>query len=160
VTENLTIGEAAARSGVAARTIRFYEAAGVVPVAARTGAGYRLYGPVDVRRLRLARRARAMGLPLPEVAALVERAFGGECRAYVGDLGALLERRQAELDRQIAELTALRAELAELAAGLRGLDVAPAGRSVAACQQCPVIDEPVGQACRADAHSAEETSRG
>jgi MerR family copper efflux transcriptional regulator len=144
VSETVTIGQAARLSGVPPKTIRFYEEAGVVPAPARTPAGYRSYGPNDVRRLRLAGRARAMGLPLPEVAELVAQAFGGECRSYVADLGAVLERRCAEVDRRIAELTALRAELAALAAGLRRLEAAPAGRAVATCGQCPIIDQPAG----------------
>jgi DNA-binding transcriptional MerR regulator len=157
VSEAYTIGEAARLSGVPPKTIRFYEETGVLPAPSRTPAGYRSYAPNDVRRLRLAGRARAMGLPLPEVAELVARGFGGECRSYVADLGALLERRRAEVDRRIAELTALREELAELAAGLRDLPVAPAGRVVATCDGCPVIDDPVPEPCASDTHETEET---
>jgi DNA-binding transcriptional MerR regulator len=157
VSEPFTIGEAARLSGVPPRTIRFYEEAGVLPAPARTPAGYRSYGPNDVRRLRLAGRARAMGLPLPEVAELVARAFGGECRTYVADLGAVLDRRCTEIDRRIAELAALRDELAGLAAGLRDVPVAPPGRVVATCDGCPVIDDPVDRACAPDTHETEET---
>lgn len=70
MTNRLTIGALSRRTGVPIKAIRFYEARGVIPAPARTEAGYRLYSPADVRRLRLVRRARLMGLALPEVKVL------------------------------------------------------------------------------------------
>ncbi len=37
----LTIGQVAKSTGIAAKTIRFYEAAGVLPAPTRTASGYR-----------------------------------------------------------------------------------------------------------------------
>jgi DNA-binding transcriptional MerR regulator len=49
----LTIGELAARAGVTAEAIRYYEREGVVPAAARGGPGrYRRYKEADMVRLR------------------------------------------------------------------------------------------------------------
>jgi DNA-binding transcriptional MerR regulator len=139
----LSIAEAARRSGVPARTIRFYEAAGIVRPPARDANGYRRYGSAGVRRLRLVGRLRRLGLPLPEAGAVAERAFVSECRTYVRDVGALLERQCAEIDQRVAELLALRSELAILAAQAhRAEAVAPAGRWVAECGACVVVDDP------------------
>ena len=41
----MKIGELAASSGVSAKTIRFWEEAGVVPLPSRTSSGYRDYEP-------------------------------------------------------------------------------------------------------------------
>ena len=54
----LTIGQLAETVGVPRKTIRHYEEVGVLPTPARSGAGYRLYTDLDVRRLELVRRAR------------------------------------------------------------------------------------------------------
>ena len=64
VNDSSTIGEAARMTGLAPRTIRFYEQEGLLPAVARSASGYRLYGPEDLRRLRLVSRSRILGLPL------------------------------------------------------------------------------------------------
>lgn len=43
--EGMTIGQLAARSGLSVRTLRFSADVGVLPVAGRTDAGYRVFGP-------------------------------------------------------------------------------------------------------------------
>jgi DNA-binding transcriptional MerR regulator len=51
VTQALTINEAAATTGWSARMLRYVERAGLV-APARSGSGYRLYGPAELQRLR------------------------------------------------------------------------------------------------------------
>src|SRR5918992_648045 len=114
MTDTLTIGKVFRLTGVPARTTRFYEAERVIPPPSRSDAGYRLYSPNDVRRLRLARRARLLGLPLPEVKDLVDRAFSSECGAYAQEILQLVSVQRARIDQQIAELQALRSELDSL----------------------------------------------
>ena len=60
----LTIGQVAKTSGVAAKTIRYYEQIGVLPAPSRGVSGYRLYDEPAVERLRFIHRARSLGLPL------------------------------------------------------------------------------------------------
>ncbi len=60
--ELCTIGQLARRTGVPARTIRFWSDAGLVPPAARSGSGYRLYDADAVARLDLVRTLRELGL--------------------------------------------------------------------------------------------------
>ena len=143
-TGGLRIAEAARRSGVPAKTIRFYEEAGVVPAPTRGANGYRRYAETDVRRLRLVGRLRRLGLPLPAAGAVAERAFAAECRTYVRDVGEVLDAQCAAIDRRVAELLALRAELATLAGAARAAaaTVPDSERRVAECDSCPVVDGP------------------
>ncbi|MCI0879251.1 MAG: MerR family transcriptional regulator, partial [Chloroflexi bacterium] len=67
-----TIGRLAELAGVPAKTIRYYEQAGVLPPPGRSDARYRLYSDIDVRRVELVRRARALDMGLAEVRDLVE----------------------------------------------------------------------------------------
>jgi DNA-binding transcriptional MerR regulator len=48
---SLTIGQVAQSSGVAAKTIRYYEQIGVLPAPSRAASGYRLYDQSGVERL-------------------------------------------------------------------------------------------------------------
>jgi DNA-binding transcriptional MerR regulator len=63
----MTIGQLAARTGLSVRTLRFYADAGVLPEAARTDAGYRLFAPDAVARGRLLRTLRELGVGLDDV---------------------------------------------------------------------------------------------
>jgi MerR family copper efflux transcriptional regulator len=63
----LTINEAAETTGWSARMLRYIERVGLVS-AARSASGYRLYGPVELQRLRTLRELlRRFGVELGEV---------------------------------------------------------------------------------------------
>ena len=67
----MNIGQAAAASGVTAKTIRYYESIGLVPEPERQDNGYRSYGERAVEELRFIKRARGLGFPLDEVESLL-----------------------------------------------------------------------------------------
>lgn len=111
-TTHLRIGELARRAGVNPRTIRFYEAIGLLPEPRRLPNGYRVYGARDLERLRFVRRAQALGLPLEAIRDILALHDAGSrpcCR-----IRELAGQRLAEIDRQISELQRLRSELAAL----------------------------------------------
>ena len=54
----MNIGAAAERSGVPAKTIRYYEEIGLIPKAGRTEGCYRDYSDKDVETLKFIHRAR------------------------------------------------------------------------------------------------------
>ena len=56
-------------TGVSTDTLRHYERKGVLGIPARSQGGYRLYPPDAVGRVRLVRRALAIGFTLQDLAA-------------------------------------------------------------------------------------------
>jgi DNA-binding transcriptional MerR regulator len=102
----LTIGELAKLAGVSTRTVRYYHAVGLVPEPDRDTSGYRRYGPADVVALVRVVRLRAVGMPIPRIAARL-----AEPNDERGDLRQLA----VELADEIARLTALRDRLVTMA---------------------------------------------
>ena len=69
--QELTVGQAASRTGWSARMLRYLEDAGLV-VPRRTPAGYRLYGLRELNQLRALRELRrAFSIELDDLAFLV-----------------------------------------------------------------------------------------
>ena len=105
----MRIGQLAARTGVAVRTIRFYEQAGLLPAPPRTAGGYRSYDDDAIIRLQFVRSAQALGLSLAEITDVLRiRDYQGPPCTYVAEL---LATHIHALNTRIAELTTLRDEL-------------------------------------------------
>jgi DNA-binding transcriptional MerR regulator len=104
-----TIGEAAARAGVSADTVRYYERQGVLPPPLRTAAGYRLYSNDVVDRIRLVKNAVGFGFAVKELAAFLKACDAGHppCHKVRHAGGALL----AEMDRRLAQMTTARDQM-------------------------------------------------
>ncbi len=105
----LTIGDAAALTRLTAKAIRLYESKGLLPVAERTDAGYRLFDNDDLAVLRFIRSAKALGLPLQEIKNILDLHRRGE--QPCGRVVQLLDQHIADIDRTIAELEQLRKSL-------------------------------------------------
>lgn len=105
-TELFTIGQLARRTGLPVRTIRFWSDIDVIPPAARSAAGYRLYDVEALARLDLVRTLRELGLDLGTVARILAR------QSTVADVA----RAHAEaLDTEIRTLQLRRAVLRSIA---------------------------------------------
>lgn len=107
----MRIGQLAEEAGVPAKTIRYYEAVGLLPAPGRAPNGYRAYGQADLTRLLLIRRLRLAGVGLSELRDIVAVANSSSCFPMRECLLSVLNTRLAAIDRQLAELTTLRAEL-------------------------------------------------
>ena len=108
------IGELAALTGIPARTIRFYEATGVLPPPPRSASGYRWYGPADVKRLEFLKRAKTLGLSLEAIGSVIALREGGQ--APCAHVRQLLDDRLAEIRERLHALRALERELQALRA--------------------------------------------
>ncbi len=107
----LKIGEVARLTGFPAKTLRFYEERGILEPAARTEAGYRLYGREEVARLEFIKRAKFLGLTLKEIKELLGLAAEASRGKVIPHLEDVLEAKLEEIERRMAELAKLRESL-------------------------------------------------
>jgi Cu(I)-responsive transcriptional regulator len=124
----MNIGEAAGRSQLPAKTIRYYEEIALVRPA-RAANGYRDYSEDDVHRLRFVQRARGLGFTIEECRALLSL-YDDEQRASA-DVKKVAEEKMREIERKITELQSLRATLARLVDCCHGDDR----------PDCPILEE-------------------
>jgi len=109
--EYLTIGELAARSGVATSALRFYESRGLIS-SRRTSGNQRRYRRPMLRRVALIRAAQEVGLSLREIGEALE-SLPHHRTPDREDWARLSRSWQRRLDAQIAELQALRDDLTD-----------------------------------------------
>jgi MerR family transcriptional regulator, Zn(II)-responsive regulator of zntA len=104
----LKIGDLARITGLSIKTIRYYESRGLLEKPPRTEAGYRLYGPEEIARLRFVQRAKLLGLTLEEIREMVELAARCNEGELVPRLEEVLGAKLKETERKLAELSAFR----------------------------------------------------
>jgi DNA-binding transcriptional MerR regulator len=111
------IGELADAVSVPTKTIRYYEAIGLLPPPPRHSNGYRAFDPSAGDRLRFVKAAQAVGFTLAEIKEILSlRDAGEEPCAHVLDL---VDRRARDITEQIEALERVRADLERLAARAR-----------------------------------------
>ncbi len=144
--KSLKIGEVANETGVSVKAIRFYEKIGLIPAPDRLfSSGYRLYTDRDVKRLRLIKRSKLLGLKLSQIKEIVA-SFKGEgcnCSRLRPRLQKLVDKQLDEIDRQLRELTLLKTELVKIKKGTKRLRL-PEGFCI--CSERPVQMTRSGQA--------------
>lgn len=106
------IGALAKQVGMTAKTIRYYEGLGLLGQAQRSEGGYRCYGEADLARLRFIQGAKALGLSLAEIKAVISLWGAGEKPCH--HVTELLAEKLAAVDARIAELQRFRGELASV----------------------------------------------
>jgi MerR family copper efflux transcriptional regulator len=110
----MNVSELARKAGTTAKTIRFYEAEGVLPAPPRKPNGYREYDEGDLCRTRVVVSLRNLGIDLAESGRLGSLCATGECDVMAGDLVERVGQRRREVAVAIAELLHLDRELAAL----------------------------------------------
>ena len=125
----MKIGDAASRTGLSSKTIRYYEEIGLLTPAKREGNGYRDYNERDLDTLHFLQRARATGFGLEECRQLLGLYLDGE--RHSSHVKQLVMEKIQHLDEQLKNLHAMRNTLVVLADRCAG-DEGP---------HCAIIDE-------------------
>jgi DNA-binding transcriptional MerR regulator len=122
-----TVGELADELGVTTRTLRFYEAEGLI-TPQRSGAN-RVYDTRDRTRIKLILRGKRFGMSLAEIGEIVDMYDGAatsERRQLeklldrLDDIAADLRARQSDLRRTLAEVNDVAGQCRSRLAELRG----------------------------------------
>lgn len=113
----MRIGELARRAGLNTKTLRFYEAQGLLPEPTRTRSGYRDYGPEFLERLEFIRHGQAAGLSLREIGQILAISDRGE--EPCTHVRQLLNERRRQVQDMIAELQDLDEHLQDLLSSTR-----------------------------------------
>lgn len=122
----MNIGDVAGRTGLPAKTIRYYEDIGLV-TPARSENGYRVFADSDAHKLTFLGRARALGFSIEDCRNLLTL-WEDRSRASA-DVRAIATHHLAEIDTKIKGLSAMRDTLAELVQNCAG-DARP---------DCPIL---------------------
>ena len=125
----MQIGRVAERSGVPAKTIRYYEEIGLISKPERTAGGYREYDKQDVDILRFVSRARSLGFSIKDVRNLL--ALYEDRERASADVKNIALEHVCEIERKMAELDSVRRTLLHLADKCHG-DERP---------DCPILEE-------------------
>lgn len=105
----LTVTALARRCGVSRTAVLYYESVGLLKAASRSASRYRLYGDRELRRLEMIRVYRSAGIPVSDIATLLDRPGTGAA--------AVLRRRLVEIDAEIARLREHQRTIARLIPG-------------------------------------------
>jgi MerR family mercuric resistance operon transcriptional regulator len=124
----LKTGELARQAGVNLQTIRYYERQGLLPRPARTQAGYRMFAPETVGRVRFIKRAQELGFSLREIRALLALRVDG--RTSCAEVRRRAQAKAADVEKKIRALEEIRAALERLTAACSGRG--PVG-------ECPIL---------------------
>lgn len=107
----MNIGDVATRSGLPAKTIRYYEDIGLIKPL-RSENGYRCFVEADLHKLAFLGRARALGFTIEDCRMLMAL-YEDESRASA-DVKQLAQEHLHKIEAKIADLQAMRDTLTEL----------------------------------------------
>lgn len=110
----MRIPELARRSGLPARTVRYYADQRLIAAARTTESGYRVFDDRSLRQLRFLRRLQGLGLPLADIATLLRDADRLSCGQSSKALVSRLRRQLSVVESQINDLQSVRHELTAL----------------------------------------------
>jgi len=139
----LTTGEMARLSGTTLRTVRFYEAEGLITSRVREDGSHRQFPERELAKLQLISDLRDAGLSLQEIKDLIALKAGCPTAAAAADgMTANLCARAAELEQRIGTLQRVHAELSSFLEMLRSCKACTHPKFPATCGECEVTEQP------------------
>jgi MerR family copper efflux transcriptional regulator len=124
----MNISEVAQRSGLPAKTIRYYEDIGLIRPQ-RSANGYRAFRESDLHKLAFLGRARALGFSIEDCRTLLQL-YEDDSRESA-QVKAIAQQHLREIDDKIAQLQSMRATLSHLVRSCAG-DHRP---------DCPILED-------------------
>ena len=124
----VTIGQAAKQTGLSAKMIRHYEAAGLLRQTNRTDAGYRLYNSQQLQQLGFIKQARTLGFSIVQISSLL--GLWRDPQRSSREVKQLAEQHLDEIKQKVAELQQMQKVLQQLADSCCGDDQ----------PQCAILD--------------------
>jgi DNA-binding transcriptional MerR regulator len=118
----MLIGALADATGVPAKTLRYWEAEGLLDEPARTDGGYRDYPNTTVDRVAFIRHAQTAGLTLRQIGEIV--AIRDDGLTPCGHATDLVEQRLTDVEERLHELEQTRSALRDVRRRLLALDPA------------------------------------
>lgn len=128
----MNIGDAARRSGLPAKTIRYYEEIGLISPE-RADNSYRDYSGDDVHRLAFLKRARNLGFSIDDCRQLM--ALYQDRERASQDVRAIASAHVSAIEEKVRELQSMRSTLNKLIHACHG-DARP---------DCPILEEMAGE---------------
>ena len=122
--DELTISEAADRTGLTRHTLRYYERDGLMLGVGRAGSGHRRYSEHDLGWIELITKLRATGMPIREVRRYAElvRAGDGNEDERLSLLRGHRERVLAQIDTMAEYLDAINMKISYYAGAIDGCE--------------------------------------
>jgi DNA-binding transcriptional MerR regulator len=129
-------------SGTTLRTVRFYEAEGLICSRTREDGTHRKFPPSELKKLQIISDLRDAGLSLQEIKTLIALKSGCKtaCQA-ASQMSSTLCSQVRELDRRIETLQRVRAELAGMVNMLTVCRDCPHPQFPTGCQDCELVDQ-------------------
>lgn len=106
----LKISELAAKTGLSAHTLRFYEKNGLITASDRSEAGYRFYNDADIRRAEFVKTARNIGFSLEDIGQLLSIRVDKTSHSCQ-DVTDITRNKLDEVNAKIAELESMQGTL-------------------------------------------------
>ncbi len=125
----LTRGKLAGESGVNIATIRYYEKLELLPEPPRSNAGYRMFSPESVNRVRFIKHAQELGFSLKEIKELLDLRVTPDAKST--DVRGRTTEKIANIGEKIRRLSAMKKALELLVNSCCG---------IGSVSECPILE--------------------